>query len=89
MSEESAHKNIPWWLSYPKIESRKFKAKPDFAKPELDVGQYVLLAGKPDRPRKILETEWHAHRYEFVYIVETSAQYFKPYWFRDKLILQE
>jgi hypothetical protein len=89
MQKESADKSTAWWMSYPKIESRKLKRNPLFAKPELEVGQYVFLTGKLDRPREILETEWHAHRYEFVYIVETSAQHFKPYWFRDKLVLQK
>jgi hypothetical protein len=82
----SGDKAALWWMSYPKIESRKLKAKPLFAKPDLEVGQYILLSGKPDKPRKILEIEWRAHRYEFVYIVETSAENFKPYWFRDKLV---
>jgi hypothetical protein len=88
LKELAGHNVAPWWMSYPKIESRLFKSKPFSAKPELQVGQYVLLTGKPDKPRKIIATEWHAHRYEFVYIVETSAKYFKPYWFRDKLIVQ-
>lgn len=81
-------KESPWWMFYPKIERRSIKIQPLHAKPEWEVGQYILLAGKPDKPRKILNTEWHSHRYEFVYIVETSAApNFKPYWFRDKLML--
>lgn len=88
--ELTPDKAAPWWKSYHKIKGLKYKPKPPFfARPELKVGQYVFLTGKPDRPRKILRVEWHGHRHEFVYIVETSAQYFDPYWFRDKLILQE
>lgn len=59
---------------------------PPNAKPALEVGTQVLLKGKPDRTRRILESEWHAHRYEFVYIIETSApDDFKPYWFLGQL----
>ncbi|EMI40261.1 hypothetical protein RRSWK_07221 [Rhodopirellula sp. SWK7] len=56
------------------------------ASPELTVGTIIKLAGKPDRTRRILDSEWHLHRYEFVYIVETSAQNnFRPYWFAAQL----
>jgi hypothetical protein len=75
-------------MSYPKRESRVYKPEPPGAEPELNVGQSVLLTGKPDRPRRILKVEWHNHRHEFVYIVETSG-FFRPYFFRDKLIVAE
>jgi len=59
---------------------------PPDAKPSLDVGTVVLLTGKPDRPRRVLSAEWHGHRYEFVYVVETSApDDFRPYWFLAQL----
>jgi hypothetical protein len=91
MPKKSAKNKTPlWWKRYPIVESRELKLQPRFAKPELAVGQYVLLIGKPDKVRKILEVRWHSHRHEFVYIVETSSQnFFDPYWFRDQLALQE
>ena len=59
---------------------------PDGATPALAVDTVVILNGKPDRKRRILDSEWHWHRYEFVYIVETSApDYFRPYWFAAQL----
>jgi hypothetical protein len=59
---------------------------PDDARPSLDVGASVTLNGKPASIRRVLATEWHAHRYQFVYIVETSApDNFRPYWFLAQL----
>ncbi|WP_144059446.1 hypothetical protein [Rhodopirellula sp. SWK7] len=76
----------PWWRHFPRVESRKCCSMPVGASPELTVGTIIKLAGKPDRTRRILDSEWHLHRYEFVYIVETSAQNnFRPYWFAAQL----
>jgi hypothetical protein len=48
----------------------------------------VRLRGKPEKIRRVLKSEWHRHRYEFVYVVETSApQSFDPYWFIEQLKL--
>ena len=48
------------------------------------------MKGKPDRTRRVLACEWHWIRYEFVYVVETSARkHFKPYWFADQLQVAE
>ena len=74
-----------WWRLYP-FESRKSQKQPVELKPELNIGDKVLLSGKQDITRKILKIEWHYHRHEFVYIIETSAVRFEPYWFRKQLL---
>lgn len=83
-----AGKNL-WWMSFPKIESRELKSVPDGDPPAFDIGDRVILKEKPLRKRRILKIEWHYHRYQWVYIIETSASdlggYFEPYWFEDKL----
>jgi len=79
-------RQAPWWRHFPRTESRTYRPQPPDAKPALEVGIFVLLTGKPDRPRRVLSSEWHGHRYEFVYVVETSApNNFKPYWFIAQL----
>ena len=83
--------NNTWWMSFPKIESRELKVTPFGPKPSYSVGDVVCFKYKPERKRKILEVHWHNHRYLWVYVVETSCSdrgdYFKPYWFEDKLEL--
>jgi hypothetical protein len=78
-----------WWMSYPKIGSRKIIDTPFGDAQKYKVGDVVRLNGKSERLRKILKIEWHMHRYKWVYIVETSATdegwYFVPYWFEDKI----
>ncbi len=78
-----------WWMSFPKIESRKIITKPFGPPPKFKVNDKIRFREKPDRVRKMLKVEWHKHRYQWVYIVETSAsdegQFFEPYWFDDKL----
>ncbi len=82
-----------WWMSYPKIENRKLISEPFGDPPIFKVNEKVKLVQKPERTRKILKVEWHGHRYQWVYIIETSASdkksYFEPYWFGDKLKLVE
>ena len=78
-----------WWMSFPKIESRKCIPIPFGSSPEYVVGDPVRLVQKPGRVRKVLKVEWHGHRYQWVYVVETSTSdsggVFEPYWFGDKL----
>lgn len=79
-----------WWMSYPKIENRKIKPKPFGPPPKYSVGDKIRFTiKKRERTREILKVEWHSHRYEWVYVVETSAtdlgKDFEPYWFEDKL----
>jgi hypothetical protein len=53
------------------------------------VGDVVRLKGKPDRRRRVLEVEWHRHRYQYIYVIETSAPpTFSPYWFFDQLAVE-
>jgi hypothetical protein len=50
----------------------------------------VRLRGKPERRRRVIAVEWHPYRYQYVYVVETSAPpYFQlsPYWFYDQVFL--
>ncbi len=82
-----------WWMSFPKIESRKLMLEPFGEPAKYKVGDVIRFKYKPERNRKILKVEWHMHRYQWVYIVETSATdsgwYFEPYWFEDKIELIE
>lgn len=82
-----------WWMSFPEIESRKLISEPFGDPPTFKVNEMVKLIQKPERTRKVLKVEWHGHRYQWVYIIETSASdkksYFEPYWFEDKLKLAE
>ena len=63
--------------------------KPFGPLPEFKIGDRVRLSQKPERIRKVLKIEWHMHRYQWVYIIETSAcekkNIFEPYWFANKL----
>ncbi len=75
-----------WWMQFPKIESRKPREPTPGEHPSLSCGALVRLRGKPDRLRRVVRTEWHRHRYEFVYVVETNApRQFEPYWFYEQL----
>lgn len=50
------------------------------------IGDVVRLKLRPERLRRVIKSEWHRHRYEFVYIIETSARVpFEPYWFFAQL----
>jgi hypothetical protein len=86
-------KEKKWWMSFPEIESRIIKPEPYGPPPNYKVGDKIKLHQRPERIRKVLEIQWHMHRYQWVYIVETSASdsgsCFKPYWFEDKLELVE
>ena len=78
----------PWWRHFPRTESRTSRPMPDGAQPVLAVDSFITLNGKPERVRRVLAAKWHAHRYEFVYIVETSApDHFQPYWFFGQLTI--
>lgn len=74
-----------WWRKFKKVESRKLKFPKGDEQKFLEIGQSVRLVGKPEKLRKVIKIEWHYHRYEYVYIVETSAigqgRNFEPYWF--------
>ena len=81
-----------WWMSFPRIESRKIKPEPFGPAAKFKVGDHVRFKeNKTKRNRKILKVEWHMHRYQWVYIIETSStdrnHYFEPYWFEAKLEL--
>lgn len=83
-----------WWVQYPKPSCSGIVAEPtENARPFFSVGDFVRLKGKPDRLRRVLSIEWHCHRYEFVYIIETSVRstfgyYDSPYWFEPQLVLE-
>ncbi len=74
-----------WWKRYPKREKREIMYQPEGARPELREGAVIRLKGKPELLRKVLRADWHFFRYQFVYIVETSAVNKEPYWFLDQL----
>src|SRR5262249_3144494 len=78
-----------WWVRYPKPGlSRMVPDPPSGTVPEFAKGKVVRLRGKPEKERRVLAVEWHRHRYEFVYVVETSAPSgFYPYWFGERLEL--
>jgi hypothetical protein len=79
-----------WWQRHPRLRSRR-RPRPPTAQesPQLTEGTLVRLRGKPDRQRRVLQSTWHWHRHEYVYIVETSARPpFKPYWFFDQLSVE-
>src|SRR5436305_1653420 len=81
-----------WWKRFPVVESRSPRLTPIDGRPALSVGTLVRLEGKPDRVRRVLNAEWHFHRYEFVYVVETTPRsgtyVFAPYWFLDQLVVE-
>lgn len=72
-----------WWMSFPKIESRKPVMNPFGPPPRYKVGDKVKFIHRPERVREVLKVEWHMHRYQWVYIVETTAsdsgKIFEPY----------
>ena len=78
-----------WWASFPKIESRRLIPEPFGPPPIYKIGDLVRLRLRPMLSRRVLKVEWHAHRYQWVYVIETSAMTKKcridPYWFADKL----
>jgi hypothetical protein len=76
----------PWWKQFPKRESRWPRAPGPDDRPVFRVGDLVRLKGKPERARRVLDVVWHRHRYQYVYIVETSAPGFEPYWFAEQLL---
>ena len=80
-------------MSFPKIESRKPVHEPFGDPPKYHAGDRVRLRQHRERIRSVLKVEWHAHRYQWVYIIETSTSdqgsYFEPYWFEDRLELVE
>ena len=81
---------MSWWKQYPWRGSRWPRpiGPTDRSDPRLAPGVLVRLKGKPERLRRVLSSEWHWIRYEFVYFVETSARPpFRPYWFADQLEL--
>jgi hypothetical protein len=78
-----------WWRHFPKIESRPCVAPSpgDCPDPRFPVGAAVRLVGRPERVRRVLRAEWHWHRQQFVFVVETSAPLpFAPYWFAGQLV---
>ncbi len=82
-------RDLPWWQVFP-TQSRPFKvaALNELPDPALAPGATIRLRGKPEAIRKVLRSEWHGHRHQFVYIVETSACNFEPYWFARQLEIQ-
>jgi hypothetical protein len=84
-----------WWVQYPKPSCSKLIATPPpHLRPVFRVGDFVRLRGKPERVRQITAIDWHRHRHEFVYIVETSAPanlgyYQSPYWFAPQLVPED
>jgi hypothetical protein len=78
-----------WWVQYQKPSCSKMVVSPlPGVTPAFQEGQLIRLRGKPEKPRRVLAVEWHRHRYEFVYVVETSAPiWLRPYWFGPQLEL--
>ena len=79
---------MSWWKQYPWRGSRVPRplGPTDSPDPKLAPGTFVRLKGKPQHLRRVLGSEWHRIRYEFVYFVETSARSpFRPYWFANQL----
>lgn len=76
-----------WWVQYPQPSCAEPQLRPGpDQRPVFREGDVVWLRGKPDRPRRVLAVEWHMHRYQFVYVVQTSAPSgFRPYWFAPQL----
>jgi len=76
-------------MYYPR-ESRRYRSSgPDLPPPEIPIGWYVRLIDKPERIRKILDAEWHGHRYRYCYRIETSTtdagEFCPAYWFEEQL----
>jgi hypothetical protein len=76
----------PWWRLFPR-ESRPSRPRgpDDHPDPRFAAGAWVRLRGKPERARRVLSHDWHWHRQQFVYVVETSSLGFEPYWFAAQL----
>ena len=76
-------------MSFPRIESRRIIIEPFGPPPLFQIGDVVILLDHPERKRRVLSIEWHSHRYQWVYEIETSCSdrgdSFVPYWFSDKL----
>ncbi|WP_146209622.1 hypothetical protein [Vitiosangium sp. GDMCC 1.1324] len=80
---------MAWWKQFPRRESRTPREPGAGDRPALAVGDVVRLKGRPERVRCVLAMEWHWIRYEYVYVVETTAPGgFQPYWFKDQLLLE-
>lgn len=76
----------PWWKHFPHTESRSPRDPTTVDQPALQAGDVVRLKLKPDIARRVIKVQWHAHRYEYVYVIETSARSpFEPYWFLGQL----
>ena len=54
--------------------------------PVFEVGQYVYLRKKLDRPRRIIARTYHNQRKEIIYKVETNCTSIDLYWFDYQLI---
>jgi hypothetical protein len=80
-----------WWRQFPGIESRRCvpQAPSDRPDPRFPTGTMVRLIARPGRVRRVLHSEWHWHRQQFVFVVETSARHFKPYWFAGQLAVAD
>lgn len=81
-----------WWRQFPKIESRRCvpQSPADHPDPRFPVGTLVRLVARPERVRRVLRSEWHWHRQQFVFVIETSAPLpFEPYWFAGQLAVAE
>ena len=83
----------PWWRHYPGSAGQVPLKPAESNKPALAVGTCVRLRGRPERLRRITGTEWHWHRREYVYVIETTAsdlkKRFDPYWFLPQLIVED
>lgn len=77
---------IHWWKHFPRTESRRRRDPTPLDRPGLQPGEAVRLKRKPQLARRVIKVQWHAHRYEYVYVIETSARPpFEPYWFLGQL----
>lgn len=88
-NKEIPTNHIKWWKQFPQTELSRVPRQATFDdQPDQNLlpGTAVRIKGKPDRPRQIVRYEWHWIRYQFVYVVETSAPFgFEPYWFAEQL----
>ena len=84
---QSRNNTHPWWRNYDTAPSGKIKypSPTDTPDPKLAPGVSVELVDRPGIQRKVIKAEWHRHRHRFVYIIETSAINFEPYWFAEQL----
>ncbi|RYG72644.1 hypothetical protein EON80_03975 [bacterium] len=85
-----------WWRLYQTGSRTTGRWEPDPDKsPIFHVGDVVRLRGKPNKPRRVLSVRWHAFRYDYSYLIETSysARFGAlrddlPYWFAPQLVLE-